>query len=209
MTTTSRPTGTLTDLLVPTFKQNLTNMSAWLDKIAGHDVEELFHCRLAPDMLPLASQIYFVSAQAREVVYRLQAKEIPQHVVDIAQEGREFGSNDVDLEFRRKVTLDGAKARIQEALMFLETLEPDALDQDGSAERMITLEFSDRGITFDLTGEQFVRDWALPQFYFHCVVAYSILRNAGVQLGKADYVPHMFAYLRPPSAFSSTTKGED
>lgn len=52
---------------------------------------------------------------------------------------------------------------------------------------------------FDMTGEQYARDWALPQFYFHIVIAYAILRNQGIQIGKADYVPHMFAYLRSAS----------
>ena len=46
--------------------------------------------------------------------------------------------------------------------------------------------------------------WALPQFYFHLVVAYSILRQAGIALGKIDYVPHMFAYLRPTPAPKAT-----
>lgn len=53
------------------------------------------------------------------------------------------------------------------------------------------------GMVFDLTAEQYVRDWALPQFYFHVVIAYAILRSDGIELGKADYVTHMFAYLRP------------
>lgn len=56
------------------------------------------------------------------------------------------------------------------------------------------------GLTFDLTAAQYARDWTLPQFYFHVMTAYAILRNAGVALGKADYVPHMFAYLRQPPA---------
>jgi uncharacterized protein len=29
------------------------------------------------------------------------------------------------------------------------------------------------------------------------MIAYAILRAQGVDLGKADYVAHMFAYLRP------------
>lgn len=49
---------------------------------------------------------------------------------------------------------------------------------------------------FDMTGEQYVRDWALPQIAFHQMIAYAILRHAGVPLGKVDYVPHMFGYLR-------------
>lgn len=45
---------------------------------------------------------------------------------------------------------------------------------------------------FNLTHEQFARDWALGQFTFHVMAAYAILRKEGVEIGKADYVPHMF-----------------
>ena len=53
---------------------------------------------------------------------------------------------------------------------------------------------------FDLTLDQYTRDWAIAQFYFHVMAAYAILRNRGIDLGKADYVAHMFAYLRPETA---------
>jgi hypothetical protein len=29
------------------------------------------------------------------------------------------------------------------------------------------------------------------------MAAYAILRKEGVEIGKKDYVPHMFAYVRP------------
>ena len=54
-----------------------------------------------------------------------------------------------------------------------------------------------QGMIFDLSAEQYARDWAIPQFYFHVMTAYAILRAEGAALGKADYVAHMFAYLRP------------
>ena len=49
----------------------------------------------------------------------------------------------------------------------------------------------------DLTAEQYARDWSLSQFYFHVMIAYAILRNNNVEIGKADYVAHMFPYIRP------------
>ena len=53
------------------------------------------------------------------------------------------------------------------------------------------------GMILDLTAEQYARDWALPQFYFHLMTAYAILRANGVDLGKADYVAHLFPTIRP------------
>lgn len=78
----------------------------------------------------------------------------------------------------------------------LEGVSNDPLDAGAGLPILIKLP---GGITFDVTSERYARDWALPQFYFHVVTAYAILRNQGVEIGKADYVPHMFAYLRPGS----------
>ena len=92
-------------------------------------------------------------------------------------------------------TLADARARIDEALAFLDTLDAEAFDQP-SADQALVLTLP-MGLTFDLKREQFVRDWALGQFYFHVMAAYAILRKEGIEIGKADYVPHMFAYERP------------
>ena len=73
-------------------------------------------------------------------------------------------------------------------------LAPDALD--GDPDRPIAHALP-AGMIFDLTADRYARDWTLPQFYFHLMIAYAILRSEGVDLGKVDYVPHMFAYLRP------------
>lgn len=90
-----------------------------------------------------------------------------------------------------------ARACVADALSFLGGVGPGALD--GAADRLVARELAG-GMAFELAGAQYVRDWALPQFYFHLVTAYAILRNHGVELGKADYVPHMFDHMRPGSA---------
>lgn len=193
----------LTELLLPTFKQNLKALLTWLDKCDDGNDEMLAKC-LAPDMYPLATQVRFVCLQAQEAAYRLQAKEIPQELLDLDQEGRGFAEDCCEAD-----TLVNAQARIHQAISVLSVLEPDAFDQDGSSERKLTIALPNE-MKFDLTGEQYARDWALPQFYFHLVSAYAILRNSGVELGKADYVPHMFAYLQaPPAAVDETTTGKD
>ena len=65
----------------------------------------------------------------------------------------------------------------------------------GFAQRKIAIELPN-GMAFDMTGSEYAVNWATPQFYFHLVTAYNILRHNGVPLGKVDYVQHMFAYLR-------------
>jgi hypothetical protein len=109
-------------------------------------------------------------------------------VLQVRQEGRD---GDVS-----PGTWTEARERIAEALRFLETVRPDEFD---SASGEPIVHELPNGMVFDMTGEQYVRDWALPQAAFHQMAAYAILRQAGVALGKADYVPHMFGYLRPDS----------
>jgi hypothetical protein len=83
---------------------------------------------------------------------------------------------------------------VAEAAEFLASVGPEELD--ARAGQPIAHELP-MGMVFDMTAEQYIRDWALPQAAFHQMIAYAILRHAGVPLGKADYVPHMFGYLRP------------
>ena len=179
----------LTNLLVPTYMQMLKTLSAWLDKAQaqmGDEAESLLSARLAPDMFPLSTQIRFACVQAQEGVFRLRGEEFPAALQDLLDEGRNAGDN--------PGSIASAKHRIDETITLLEGLSPDALD--GDAERPIEHALP-MGMIFDLTAEEYARDWTVPQFYFHLMIAYAILRNQGVALGKGDYVTHMFAYLRP------------
>ena len=183
-------------LLLPTFKQMLRALSSWLTK-PGQD--ELLVRRLAPDMFPLTTQVCFVCLQTQEAFHRLQGKEgMPPSVEKLGDKGR-----------KQEITsLDDAKAEIETTLAQLDALDLDELfptnDSDQQNDRKkVTISLPD-GLVFDMTTEEYVRDWALPQFYFHIVTAYAILRNAGVELGKADYVAHMFAHLRSPAKSALT-----
>ena len=182
----------LVDILVPTAVQMLGTLSAWLDRGSayaegrGDKADDLLALRLAPDMYPLAGQVRFVAFQAQEPVHRLRGEALPEHLEEVRREGWNAGE--------RPGTLADARSRIDEALLLLRSVA--AAELDAAAERPIALELPN-GIVFDMTGSTYVRDWALPQFYFHLVTAYAILRNHGVALGKIDYVPHMFAYARP------------
>ena len=39
-----------------------------------------------------------------------------------------------------------------------------------------------------MVGEGYVLTYGLPNFFFHIVTAYDIIRNAGFEIGKADYM---------------------
>ncbi|KQO49095.1 MULTISPECIES: DUF1993 domain-containing protein [unclassified Methylobacterium] len=181
----------LTNLLVPTYRNMLRTLAGLLDKAEHQMVDPangLLSARLAPDMYPLASQVCFAAYQAQEATFRLRGEDIPLSLAAVAAEGRNAGEV--------PGSMADARARITEALALLDGLPNDALDAGATLPIVIELPGN---ITFDMSGEQYARDWALPQFYFHVITAYAILRHYGITLGKADYVPHMFAYLRPGS----------
>ena len=180
-----------TSLLVPTFQQMLKALANWLAKAekGAETSNDLLSARLAPDMYPLATQVRFSCLQAYEGVHRLRGEALPKICEDLLEEGRNGGA--------APGTFADSIARIEATLNFLDDLSKNALD--GQGDRQITIELSDAMI-LDMTGDEFVRDWALPQFYFHVMTAYAILRAQSVPLGKPDYVHHALAYLRPESA---------
>jgi uncharacterized protein len=179
-----------TTLLVPTYRNMLRMLLGLLDKaqaqLGAAGAEALLSARLAPDMYPLATQLRFAVMQALDGARYLRGEPWTDEHQEMIAEARNGGEH--------PGTLAQAAARIDQALAYLDALEDGALDV-GPEDRPIPLQLPD-GRMFDLTAEQFVRDWALGQFYFHVMAAYAILRQDGVEIGKADYVPHMFAYMR-------------
>ncbi|MET1757026.1 DUF1993 domain-containing protein [Novosphingobium sp. RD2P27] len=178
-----------TTLLIPTHTHMLKALSGWLEKAEVQRGEAgagaILSARLAPDMFPLATQVRFACVQAYEAAHRLRGLAFPALIGELLDEGR----NAAD----QPGSLASARARIAETVAFLETLEPGALDV--SADSPIAHELAN-GMIFDLTAEQYVRDWALGQFYFHIMAAYAILRSEFIEVGKADYIPHLLPHLR-------------
>src|SRR3546814_2803515 len=75
--------------------------------------------------------------------------------------------------------------QIAATLAILDAVDRTALGDDG--DRPVSFELPN-GMIFDMSAFDYVRDWAAPQFAFHHVAAYAVLRHMGVPLGKADYV---------------------
>ncbi|HHA2720896.1 TPA: DUF1993 family protein [Stenotrophomonas maltophilia] len=142
-------------------------------KTLGYDPGNLLLARLAPDMHSLAKQIQFVCTQAREVISRLGGKPLPT--------------------LQPPSDMDEARALIDQTLEYLTTSEAEEID--AGASRHVVIELTG-GLAFEMKGDEYATNWATPQFYFHLITAYCILRHNGIPLGKADYVPHMFAWIR-------------
>lgn len=166
----------LAQLTLPIYDQMLGSLDGWLAKAEASKGDALLAARLADDMFPLATQIRFLCNMPGEAMTRIG--------------GIGFASSDQD-----DATLGAARERIARTRKAIGTWrDADFVAGDPAVELALP-----NGMTFDLKAEDYVRDWALPQFYFHLVAAYAILRTRGLALGKADYVPHMVKYLRTPA----------
>jgi hypothetical protein len=164
-------------IAIETYVPMLRSLSHVLDqgaKKAGPG--DLVNARLAPDMYPLAQQVRMACDQANDSTARLSGKDAPQ-----------FEDNEK--------TLEDLKARIAKTLEYVESVRASAFD--GAEDRKITIPIPENNIDFEMDGLQYLRDWALPHFYFHTVTAYSILRHNGVDIGKRDYMNQVGKYIRP------------
>ena len=53
-----------------------------------------------------------------------------------------------------------------------------------------------QGLYLELPGSTYVNEFLMPNFYFHLVTAYDILRMAGVSIGKRDYMMHLMPFVK-------------
>ena len=159
---------------VPVFVNSLTNMRSWLDKAAEEkDESALMEARLAPDMRPLPAQFQMASDSAKNALARLTGTEAPS-MPDTEQNFAEL------------------KARCDRTIAYLNGFKHE--DLAGSEDREVVLKFPN-GSGYRFVGGQYLAGFALPNFFFHATTAYAILRNAGVSLGKPDFLQH----LGPPN----------
>ena len=157
---------------VPTFVRGFNNLLTWLDKAQAHaearkfDSQAYLTLKLAPDMLPFTRQVQIASDGAKACVARLAGVEVP------AWEDNE-------------VTFDDLRARVRKTIDYVQSVPAEQVD--AGADREIVLPQRTRE-PLRLTPENFVFQYALPNFYFHTTTTYALLRQAGVEIGKRDYL---------------------
>jgi hypothetical protein len=157
---------------IPVFKQMLASLADVLAKAEAHAVERkidpnaLLQARLFPDMFPLARQVQIACDFARSVPARLAGAEVP------AYEEAEQGFAEL-------------QARIANTLAFVEGLQEAAFE--GSETREVVLR---PGTPKERTisGQGYLLQYGLPQFFFHVTTAYALLRHNGVEIGKKDFM---------------------
>ena len=157
---------------VEVFVPYLANLSALLDRARayaesrGIDPAVLLSMRLAPDMFNLTRQVCEANRHVMLGCALLAGKPAPDVL--------ETGANIAEL-----------KARIGSAVAFIQALPHDAIES--SADREVVFTFRN-GATRMFTGRSLLLTFTLPQFFFHVTTAYNILRHAGVDLIKKDFL---------------------
>lgn len=157
---------------VPVFKQMLTALKAILARADAHvaaksiEPEALLRSRLFPDMFPLIKQVQIAADFARGISARLAGVEVPVF------EGKEQSFADLD------VLLD-------QTLAFIDGLT--AAQFEGSEVKEVVLR---PGTPKEkrLSGQAYLSNYGLPQFFFHVTTTYALLRHNGLDIGKRDYM---------------------
>jgi hypothetical protein len=160
------------DATVPAFLQILGSLESLLGKAEAHckakniQPEVLLSARLYPDMFPLTRQIQTASDFAAKTCARLTGSEVPS-VPDTEK------------------TFEELRQRIAKTVDYVKAFKPAQFE--GAEAKDITFP-SGPGKTTTLKGQQYLSNFALPNFYFHAVTAHGILRHNGVEIGKRDFL---------------------
>jgi len=158
------------EITVRQMSSMLRNLDRWIEagiehaEHKGFDPDTFMEMRLAPDMFPLRRQVQSACDAAKFAATRTAGIEAPKHEDD-------------------EKTLADLRARITETLAFMETVTAEKME--GADEREVRLGFLPGKAA---KAQHYVVDFAVPNFYFHVVTAYDILRSSGVTLGKRDYI---------------------
>jgi len=148
----------------------------WREK--ARDPASILTARLADDMVPFPYQIVYACNQPNHFAAWCAGTAPPQ-------------TDPTKLDFA------GLKQHVQRAIGYLAEATGPVDDGVLARDKRIDLQ---AGMFISLSGALYVEDWLMPNFYFHLVTAYDILRHEGVQIGKADYMQHLAGHVRPAKA---------
>ena len=159
---------------VPALKRQLASLLNVLGKAETYaterkfDVNNFVEARLAPDMNAFKFQIQSASDHSKFISSRLAGRTPPSWPDD-------------------EKTFADLKARLQKALDYLDTFTE--ADLAGGDARDVTMRINGQERT--VKGIDYFLNRGLPNFYFHVTMAYAILREGGVPVGKSDFLPQI------------------
>ncbi|KXG48225.1 protein of unknown function DUF1993 [Penicillium griseofulvum] len=161
---------------IATFTRGLNTVSTLLKKGEEYakenniPLDEFLNARLVEDMKPLSFQVATATNTVSKALARAASVEpLPQQELDKTYEDL---YKRIDRALAELEKADPAKIALKEGQVFKAPL--------GKEE-------------FDFTLEDYSVRFAIPNFYFHVVTVYEILRVKGVQIGKMDYLSDFMA----------------
>jgi hypothetical protein len=156
-----------------------TNMLGTLDHLVSKAIDarmtdDVLVEKLADDMFPLELQLRVALNQVLLALNQVAGKSVPLE----------------EVSYR---SLPEIRERISVVRAHVDYAEP---TDWVAAEATVDLTLPN-GVRFLMSAEDDIRDWILPNFYFHVTMAYALLRNAGLVIGKMDFMPHMDRHKVP------------
>lgn len=134
--------------------------------------DDMLAARLADDMFPLELQLRIALNQVLLALNQVGGQSLPLHEDS-------YGS------------LTEARERIADVRAALDRVDPSGWARPDA---VVDLTLPN-GIRLVMSAEDDIRDWLLPNFYFHVTMAYAVLRHAGLAIGKMDFLPHMHRHI--------------
>ncbi len=150
-----------------------SNMLGTLDHLVGRaqDVgmaDDVLAEKLTEDMFSLELQIRVALNQVLLALNQVAGKKVP-------------------LEEVAYVSLTEVRERIAAVRSQIDQTDPERWAQ---ADAVVDLTLPN-GVRFLMSAEEDIRDWIMPNLYFHVTMAYALLRSAGLPVGKMDFLLHM------------------
>lgn len=159
------------DTTITLYIRHLTNLQSILVKAKawqeenGYKEEAIMAAHLALDQFPLVRQVQMAADFAKKSGAIIRGVEVPSY------------------EDNEK-TLAELQARVEKTITFLSSLPKGVVATDLDTKMVPFPWVEGKGFMV----RYYIEEYALPQFYFHYTIAYSILRNFGLNLGKKDFL---------------------
>jgi hypothetical protein len=149
--------------------QSLKAIEAWLDKAEQSaaakkfDVGVLLNGRLTPDMKPLIYQVQSACDYVKAAAAWLSGPP-PKHEDD-------------------ERTVEELRSRIRKTVAFVESVAE--AQYKGAEGRKVSFSWAPGKV---MGGKDYLLQMTIPNVYFHIAMAYAVLRQGGVDVGKMDFL---------------------
>ena len=162
------------DSIKTIFQSRLTTLEHLLKSAQTHfsGSESFLQKRIVADMLPFGTQLAFTCNQPRNFALWCDGKPMDNLEPEVT-------------------SLPLAYAHIANTKELIASIDV----EDIKIDEVTRIDIGE-GAYIELPGSNYVHEFLMPNFYFHLVTAYDILRMAGVSIGKRDYMMHLMPFVK-------------